>query len=233
MAVAHQRVARQADDVDFLALRVKAHEHIRVAAAGVVVHAVDQDRVAVFFALLAIRDRFDGVSVLVLRAVLFGLHALLAGVRFGRAHDILDRCHGGHGQEKQRQKRDDHALAAAAGSFLFALFPVLAAGAAGGIVIAALIIFLISHRIAPFSLLVYNNALLAFYPVRQNCARVFLRCIDAFFPIRRKMSKKVSESFVLFPRGQTAANVALGLVDLQHLFDLKVKAAVELRQAVL
>ena len=47
------------------------------------------------------------------------------------------------------------------------------------------------------------------------------------------MSKKVSESFVLFPRGQAAANVALGLVDLQHLFDLKVKAAVELRQAIL
>ena len=170
MAVAHQRVARQADDVDLLVLRVKAHEHVRVAAAGVVVHTVGEDRIAVFFALFAVRNGLNGVAVL-RRAVLLRLLVFTVRDGLGRAHDVLDRRHDGHGQEKKRQKRHDHALAAAAGLLSFALFGLFAA--ARLIVIAALVIILLSHlKIAPIVfLLVYNNA---FYPARRNCARVIL-----------------------------------------------------------
>ena len=171
MAVAHQRVARQADDVDRLVYRVKAHEHIRIAAAGVVVHAVEQDIIAVFtFAFPAVGDGLDGVAVL-RRAVLLRLLVFAVRDGLGRAHDVLDRRHDGHGQEKKRQKRHDHALAAAAGLLSFALFCLFAA--ARLIVIAALVIILLSHlKAAPIIfLLVYNNA---FYPARRNCARVIL-----------------------------------------------------------
>ena len=148
MAVAHQRVARQADDVDRLVYRVKAHEHIRIAAAGVVVHAVEQDIIAVFtFAFPAVGDGLDGVAVLG-RAVLLRLLVLVVRDGLRRAHNVLDRRHDGHGQEKKRQKRHDHALAAAAGLLSFALFGLFAA--ARLIVIAALVIILLSHlKIAP------------------------------------------------------------------------------------
>ena len=147
MAVAHQRVARQADDVDLLVLRVKAHEHVRVAAAGVVVHTVGEDRIAVFFALFAVRNGLNGVAVL-RRAVLLRLLVLVVRDGLRRAHNVLDRRHDGHGQEKKRQKRHDHALAAAAGLLSFALFCLFAA--ARLIVIAALVIILLSHlKIAP------------------------------------------------------------------------------------
>ena len=169
MAVAHQRVARQADDVDLLVLRVKAHEHVRVAAAGVVVHTVGEDRIAVFFALFAVRNGLNGVAVL-RRAVLLRLLVLVVRDGLRRAHDVLDRRHNGHGQEKKRQKRDDRALTAAAGLFLFLLFGIFAA--ARHVVKVGLVIVLFSHLIAPFCFLLVDNN--AFYPARRNCARVIL-----------------------------------------------------------
>lgn len=45
---------------------------------------------------------------------------------------------------------------------------------------------------------------------------------EAHSYVRRKKSKKVSKSLVFFSRGHAAADVALGLVDLQHLLDLQV-----------
>ena len=214
-AVAHQRVARQADDIDLLVLRVKAHEHVRVAAAGVVVHTVGEDRIAVFFALFAVRNGLNGVAVL-RRAVLLRLLVLVVRDGLRRAHDVLDRRHNGHGQEKKRQKRDDRALTAIC-AFLLFLRPAARLAFAAD---AWLVIVLLSHLVAPIIfLLVYNNA---FYPARRNCARVILPRRRRTLYVRRKKSKKVSKSLVFFSRGHAAADVALGLVDLQHLLDLQV-----------
>ena len=193
MAVAHQRVARQTDDVDLLVLRVKAHEHVRVAAAGVVVHTVGEDRIAVFFALFAVRNGLNGVAVL-RRAVL--LRLLVFTVRDGlrRAHDVLDRRHDGHGQEKKRQKRDDDALAAAAGLFLFLLFCLFAA--ARHVVKVGLVIVLFSHLVAPFFFLLVDNN--AFYPARRNCAREILPRGGRTLMLDAKSRKKFQNPLYFF-----------------------------------
>ena len=215
VAVAHQRVARQADDVDLLVLRVKAHEHVRVAAAGVVVHAVGEDRIAVFFALFAVRNGLNGVAVL-RRAVLLRLLVFTVRDGLGRAHDVLDRRHDGHGQEKKRQKRHDHALTAIC-AFLLFLRPAARLAFAAD---AWLVIVLFSHLVAPFFFLsVYNNGILPC--AAELCKRNFA-AREAHSYVRRKKSKKVSKSLVFFSRGHAAADVTLGLVDLQHLLDLQV-----------
>ena len=192
MAVAHQRVARQADDVDRLVYRVKAHEHIRIAAAGVVVHAVEQDIIAVFtFAFPAVGDGLDGVAVLG-RAVLLRLLVLVVRDGLRRAHDVLDRRHNGHGQEKKRQKRDDDALTAIC-AFLLFLRP------AARLAFAAddwLVIVLLSHLVAPIIfLLVYNNA---FYPARRNCAREILPRGGCTLMLDAKSRKKFQNPLYFF-----------------------------------
>ena len=66
----------------------------------------------------------------------------------------------------------------------------------------------------------FNHILLLLKPLKYQhlAASNPKRC----FYVRRKKSKKVSKSLVFFSRGHAAADVTLGLVDLQHLLDLQV-----------
>ena len=92
--------------------------------------------------------------------------------------------------------------------------------AARHVVKVGLVIVLFSHLVAPFFFLsVYNNGILPC--AAELCKRNFA-ARRAHSYVRRKKSKKVSKSLVFFSRGHAAADVALGLVDLQHLLDLQV-----------